>query len=121
MRNELDDGFKAYIVKLIVEGDTEKALRELSNRYRIDPPRLKIGRVKGKSKALALYMPKNRTIFVQKGELYTNPFVILHEFYHHLRYLDLKHRGTEKNADRYAQGFIQSFLKVYGSKGREIG
>jgi hypothetical protein len=39
-----------------------------------------------------------------------NPFVILHEFYHHLRTdLDLKHRGTEKHADAFAREFIQVF------------
>jgi hypothetical protein len=33
---------------------------------------------------------------------------VLHEFYHHLRSkaVDKQHRGTEKNADKFAIGFI---------------
>ncbi len=110
----MDDEFKAWIVKLILDGRAEKALEELSMVYGIKPPRIRVGRVKGKKRALAVYIPREKTIYVQYGDLYNDPHVILHEFYHHLRFKDGRHRGTEKYADRYALEFIMAYKKVYG-------
>jgi hypothetical protein len=47
-----------------------------------------------------------------------NPFVIIHEFYHHLRSkaVDKMHRGTEKNADKFAIEFIEAY-KAYALRG----
>jgi hypothetical protein len=42
-------------------------------------------------------------------EYLDNPFVILHEFYHHLRTHGMEHRGTEKYANRFAEEFIEAF------------
>ncbi len=114
----MDDNFKAYIVQLILDGKLDEALELLSKEYGVEKPKIKIGKVKGKSRALAVYVAKKKTIIVQDGSLYTNPFVILHEFYHHIRYRGGKHRGTEKNADKYAQDFIEAYKRVisrYGS------
>jgi hypothetical protein len=43
-----------------------------------------------------------------------NPFVVLHEFYHHLRCkgVDRMHRGTEGNADRFALKFIREYQET---------
>jgi hypothetical protein len=43
-----------------------------------------------------------------------NPFVVLHEFYHHLRCkgVDRMHRGTEGNADRFALDFIKAYQET---------
>jgi len=40
-----------------------------------------------------------------------NPFVILHEFYHHLRSksVDGTHKGTERGADKFALDFITEY------------
>lgn len=45
-----------------------------------------------------------------------NPFVILHEFYHHLRSksIDRQHKGTEKNADRFAAEFLKAYQLAGG-------
>jgi hypothetical protein len=38
-----------------------------------------------------------------------DPFIVLHEFYHHLRIRGGKiHRGTERNAMEFAKGFIKA-------------
>ncbi|HVP24339.1 MAG TPA: hypothetical protein VMS77_10575 [Conexivisphaerales archaeon] len=100
---------KALIVRLILSKETERALEELSSANHIDVPRLKVGAVKGMKKALAVYVEKERTIYVSNGEILWNPFVILHEFYHHLRCRSGKHRGTEKLADAYAMDYIKAY------------
>jgi hypothetical protein len=41
------------------------------------------------------------------------PFIILHEFYHHIRTaLDAKHKGTEKYADEFSKEFIQAYKSM---------
>lgn len=107
-----DDTFKAYIVHLIREGYVDKALELLSKYYGVDKPRIRVKRLKGHSNALATYSLKNKTIYVQSGEYYNNPFVILHEFYHHLRNIGGRHRGTEKNADKFASDYIDTYIRV---------
>ena len=67
-----------------------------------------------KIKAFGCYTNKNETISVQNSDILVNPFVIIHEFYHHLRSkgADKMHRGTEKNADRFAIDFIEAYKKL---------
>jgi hypothetical protein len=112
-----DTRTKAFIVHLILSKETEKALEELSILNHIDVPGLKVGAVKGKKKALAVYVKGEKTIYVAKGETLWDPFVILHEFYHHLRSRTGKHRGTEKLADAYAVDFINSYKSLAFSEG----
>jgi hypothetical protein len=109
----LDDKAKALTVMLIMDGNADTALRLLADDYGVARPRLKVGLPKGRRRnSLGCYNAKNRTIYVLNSDVIKQPFVILHEFYHHLRTnVELKHRGTEKNADRFAKDFIQ----VYGS------
>ena len=110
-----EDFFRAYIVNMILNGKTEEALDKLSEKYGISPPKIRVGRVKGHNRALAVYSAGKKIIYVQEPDVFFNPFIILHEFYHHLRYVDGKHRGTEKHADRYAEEFINSYRKmIYG-------
>ena len=100
---------KALVVHLILSKDPEGALERLSLMNRIDAPKLKVGAVKGRKKALAVYVENEKTIYVAKGESLWDPFIILHEFYHHLRCRSGKHRGTEKLADAYAVDFIRAY------------
>jgi hypothetical protein len=44
---------------------------------------------------------------------FTTPFLIIHEFYCHIRMLGGKHFGTEKHADRFAQVFIDAYRGMY--------
>jgi hypothetical protein len=107
--NGPDDLTKATIVRLILSREPEKALDELSRANHIDSPGLKVGAVRGKKKALAVYVEREKTIYVAKGDSLWDPFIILHEFYHHLRCRSGKHRGTEKLADAYAIDFIRTY------------
>jgi len=114
------DGETAYkVVKLILNGKTEEAVSLLSEYFGVDPPRLAVKRPKGIGKALAVYVAGKETIFFTRGEYYSNPFIVLHEFYHHLRMFEGKHRGTEKNADAFALCVIER-AKAYASRGGKL-
>ncbi len=106
------DNFKPRAVALIINGKTEEALKLLAENFDIAVPNLKVGLPKKhKIKAYGCYTAKNQTIFVQNSDVLVNPFVILHEFYHHLRSkaVDKVHRGTEDNADKFALDFILQY------------
>ena len=108
----VQEGFKPVVVWLILNGKTEEALSLLAKNYAVNVPRLKVGLPKGhKIKAFGCYTAKHETIAVLNSDVLSNPFVIIHEFYHHLRSkaVDKMHRGTEKNADRFALGFLQEY------------
>jgi hypothetical protein len=63
-----------------------------------------------KTNVSGCYTPKDETISLLSSDVMGNPFVILHEFYHHLRTsVDKKHKGTEKNADKFAKEFIEAY------------
>jgi len=102
--------FRARIVHLIVEGSPERALRLLAKYYGVSEPTLRVGTVKRHRKVLACYVEKERRIYLSNSSFVTNPFVILHEFYHHLRSSDQgKNRQVEKRADLFAWSFIRDF------------
>ena len=104
--------FKPLIVWLILNGKAEKALVLLSEKYRVNVPKLKIGLPKGRKRnTYGCYTPRNSTISVLNSDTIGNPFVILHEFYHHLRThsVDKQHKGTEKNANKFATEFLQAY------------
>jgi Zn-dependent peptidase ImmA (M78 family) len=106
------DNFKPLVVWLILNGKPEEALTLLAKNYKVNVPKLKVGLPKGhKIKAFGCYASKNETISVLNSDVIVNPFVILHEFYHHLRSkaVDKMHRGTEKNADKFAMEFIVAY------------
>jgi hypothetical protein len=108
-------GFKPTIVLLILNRQTEQALELLAKNYQVDTPKLKIGLPKGhKSRIYGTYTAKDQTISLLNSDMLGNPFVVLHEFYHHLRSkaIDRVHRGTEKNADRFAVAFIEEYQRV---------
>ena len=106
------DNFKPYVVWLILNGKTEDALELLARNYRVNVPKLKVGLPKKhKIKAYGCYTNKNETISVLNSDMLINPFVVLHEFYHHLRSkgVDKMHRGTESNADKFAIAFLEAY------------
>lgn len=108
----LQANFKPMVVWLILNGKPEEALALLAKNYRVSVPKLKVGLPKGrKATAFGVYMSKNETISVLNSDVLVKPFVILHEFYHHLRSkaVDKQHRGTEKNADKFAIEFIEAY------------
>ncbi len=103
---------KAFIVSLILNHQTEQALDLLAREYGVNIPRFKVGLPKRhKKKALGVYQSRNETISVLNSDILGNPFVILHEFYHHLRSkaVDKLHRGTERNADMFATDFLTEY------------
>ena len=56
-----------------------------------------------------MYVARRKEIMAARREFLYDPFTILHEFYHHLRYFGNEHRGTEKFADRFAIDYIRAF------------
>jgi hypothetical protein len=108
----LQSDFKPVIVYLILNKQTEQALKLLAKNYDVEVPKLKVGLPKGHVRnAYGTYSSQTRTISVLDSDTLWNPFVILHEFYHHLRSkgVDRMHRGTEKNADKFAAEFIREY------------
>jgi hypothetical protein len=106
------NNFKPYIVWLILSGKTEDALSELAKHYNVKVPKLKVGLPKKhKITAYGCYTAQTQTIYVLNSDILINPFVILHEFYHHLRSkaIDRVHRGTEGNADSFATDFLAAY------------
>jgi hypothetical protein len=104
-----DPQFKARIVQLILSKQTETAVELVSKRYKVRTPRLGVGPTKGKKIALAVYSVQANSILFSDQEHYFDPFVILHEMYHCIRSASGSHRGTEKNADRFALDYIAAF------------
>jgi len=105
------DDFKSVVVLLILNGKPEDALDILSKTYNVSTPKLKVGLPKGhKTGAYGCYTSKTETISILNSDMLNNPFVILHEFYHHLRSrnVDKVHKGTEKNANKFALDFIKT-------------
>ena|SRR3972149_11956713 len=101
---------KPAVVKLILDKRTEEALALLAKNYGVSTPKLKVGLPKGRRKHVyGCYTAKTATISVLNSDILGNPFVILHEFYHHLRSrsVDKQHKGTERNADKFAAEFIR--------------
>jgi Zn-dependent peptidase ImmA (M78 family) len=104
--------FKSHVVALILNGTPEEALKLLAENYRVKVPILKVGLPKKyKRKAYGCYTAKTQIISVFNSDILLNPFVILHEFYHHLRSkaVDQIHRGTEGNADKFAAEFLLAY------------
>lgn len=109
----LDEKSMARIVQKILDKDTEQALSDLSDLYNIRPPEIIVGTIKGKRKTVyAVYVRNENRIYAMNSDIFCNPFVILHEFYHHLRSRGGVHRGSEKNANMYAKRFIDAYSKV---------
>jgi hypothetical protein len=104
---------KAAVVALILDSKPEEAIATLSKWYRVSEPRLGVGVFEGRTKGVAaVYSQNTRKILAARREYLYDPFVIVHEFYHHLRSTSGKHRGTEKQADRFALDFIASYRRA---------
>ena len=78
-------------------------------------PRVEIGLPPGHKGVAGCYVASRKTIYVRDGESLSNPFLIIHEFYHHLRMFEGKHLGTEKHADKFAKGFVDAYRNIAGS------
>jgi Zn-dependent peptidase ImmA (M78 family) len=101
--------FQARIVAMIATArKPEEALDALCSHYRVEKPSLRIGLPKGEKRALGCYVHRDRTIYMSSEEYLFDPYVLIHEFYHHLRHVGGKHRGTERHARDFALGFLKS-------------
>ncbi|MDG6937901.1 MAG: hypothetical protein JRN42_05110 [Nitrososphaerota archaeon] len=104
---------QARVVALILDSKTEEAISVLSKWYKVSEPRLGVGVVEGKTKGVAaVYSQRRKEILAARREYLYNPFVMVHEFYHHLRSVSGKHRGTEKQADKFALEFIAAYQRM---------
>ena len=107
--------FKYEVVEEILNKRPEEALKMLSQKYSVKAPELYVGMVKGHSSdALGIYISKKKAIHVKDSDVLFNPFVIIHEFYHHLRTHPSMHRGTERHADLFAKDFIKAYSEYKG-------
>jgi hypothetical protein len=101
--------FHRRIVRLIaIDRKPEDALEALCEHYRVERPTLRIGLPKGEKKALGCYAHRERTIYMSSEEYLFDPYVLIHEFYHHLRHVGGKHRGTERHARDFALSFLRN-------------
>ena len=99
--------FQQKVVRLIlIERQPEQALDLLSEHYRVECPLLRIGLPRGEKKALGCYVQRERTIYISSSKYLYDPYVLIHEFYHHLRNVGGKHRGTERHAKEFALSFL---------------
>lgn len=105
--------FRAKVVHLILRGKPELALKCLSEYYRVSIPDLRVGTVKRHRKVLACYVEKEKRIYISRSDLMAEPFILLHEFYHHLRASQIgRSRQVEKRADLFALNFISAFRQA---------
>ena len=110
---ELNDLSKAKIVEMILNKKTERALQLLSEYYKVHTPQIVVGTIKRKRKTVyAVYVLREKKIYCINSDIFYNPFVVLHEFYHHIRTFGGIHRGSENNANMYAKNFIYSYNKI---------
>ncbi|MGI0065287.1 MAG: hypothetical protein ACREA5_03035 [Nitrosotalea sp.] len=110
---DLDDLTKAKIVALILDKKTEVALEKLSELYKVDTPEIVVGTIKKKRRTVyAVYVVQEKKIYALNSDIFYDPFVILHEYYHHIRSKLGTHRGSEKYANMYAQEFIDSYMRI---------
>jgi len=108
-----EEEMKASVVALILDSKPEEAIALLSKWYRVREPRLGVGVFEGRTKGVAaVYSQSTKKILAAKREYLFDPFVIVHEFYHHLRSTGGRHRGTEKQADKFALDFIASYRRA---------
>ncbi|MDE1818771.1 MAG: hypothetical protein KGI19_09235 [Thaumarchaeota archaeon] len=107
---ELDDLIKAKIVALILDKKTEVALEKLSELYKVDTPKVVVGTIKKKRRTA--YAVQEKKIYALNSDIFYNPFVMLHEYYHHIRSKLGTHRGSEKYANMYAQEFIDAYVRI---------
>ncbi|MDE1764649.1 MAG: hypothetical protein KGI27_00090 [Thaumarchaeota archaeon] len=113
---DIDDVTKAKIVRMILDGTTEGALEKLSEFYRVETPKIAVGTIKGKRRTVyAVYVPAEKKIYALNSDIFCNPFVILHEYYHHIRSKLGVHKGSERHANMYAQEFIDSYSRTVKS------
>src|SRR5271157_5255643 len=103
MNAEAEEWFKAQVVAAILNSETERAIEMLCTHYRVEKPRIKVGVIEGRTKGIrAVYSQRRKEILAAKRDYFYDPFVMIHEFYHHLRSISGKHRGTERQADGFA-------------------
>ena len=108
-----DDITKAKVVYLILNKKTEEALQNLSKFYKVAPPEITVGTIKGKRRTIyAVYVQRESKIYCINSDIFYNPFIVLHEFYHHIHTKGGIHKGSEKYANTYAKSFIDSYKKI---------
>jgi len=107
--SDVEKRFKSVIVQMILSHDAEEALTSLAEHFNVDAPALRVGLPRGHVNVAGCYVVEKETIYVANSEGLADPFLILHEFYHHLRSVSGIHRGTERYANRFAREFIEKY------------
>jgi hypothetical protein len=98
---------------MILNKKTEEALQSLSKFYKVTPPEITVGTIKGKRRTVyAVYVQRENKIYFINSDRFYNHFIVLHEFYHHIRTKGGIHKGSEKYANMYTKSFIHSYNKI---------
>ena len=114
-----DTAFQQSVVQLIaIAKRPEDALDLLSEYYGVERPRLRMGLPSGEKRALGCYVHRDKTIYISSQEHLYDPYVLIHEFYHHLRHVGGKHRGTERHARDFALAFLRTAQQASVPDGR---
>src|SRR3989442_13579185 len=91
--------FQDRIVQLIsIEKHPEDALKLLPKHDRVEMPALRIGLPRGEKRALGCYVHREKTIYISNQEYLYDPYVLIHNVYHHLNNCGSKHPGMERLA-----------------------
>ena len=69
-----EDSFKARIVQLILRKEVDDALEALSQHYKVDVPRFKVGMPKKTGGKAGCYVPNTKTIHVVNQEKLEDPW-----------------------------------------------
>jgi len=110
---DLDDLTKAKIVQMILDKKTETALEKLSEFYHVESPKIVVGTIKGKRRTVYdVYVSSQKMIYALNSDVFYNPFIILHEYYHHIRSKLGVHRGSERHANTFAKDFVDSYVRI---------
>lgn len=109
---EDESSFKRGVVELILTGKPEEALELLSHHYGVETPQLRVGMPRSHRKHAGCYVAGRKTVYVANRDNLYNPYVVLHEFYHHLRTRRGEHRGTEKHAESFAKEYLEAYQKI---------
>ena len=104
-----DDRNKAKVVFLI---PNRRSITNFSKFYKVIPHEIIVGTIKGKRRTICVvYVQREVKIYCINSDIFYNQFIVLHEFYYHLRTKSSIHSGSEKHASIYAKGLLILILK----------
>ena len=100
---------------MMAQGNIEEALVKLSEKFKVEQPKIRAGTIKGHRKAYAVFHQSDKTIYFSNREVMHSPMIVLHEYYHYLQTELYGKKGNEKSANKFAKDFIIQCLILFSS------